>query len=146
MVRIACLASVLLLGFTIGADAADLNRTVYMDLKYGRVVIEIRKDLPLSEVAHIRHLIRSGHYDGMMFLNVVEGVVAEGSGGEFFIRLGDPGSGKGGGKNVGEDWGRIVDGWEHVVRIKAGGPTHDGRMEKPDKIIRMRMASDSSSD
>lgn len=142
MVRVACLASVMLSAVTVGASAEDLSRTVYMDLKYGRVVIEIREDLPLPDVAKIRHLIRSGHFDGMIFLNVVEGVVAEGGGGDFFIRLGDGDNG-----NVsGEDWGRIVEGWEHVVRIQGGGRTRDGRMAEPDKIIRMRMASDAGTD
>jgi len=64
------------------------ENTLYMDLKDGRVVIELRPDLAPNHVARIKELARQGFYDGTPFHRVIEGFMAQG---------GDPtGTGTGG--------------------------------------------------
>ena len=70
------------------ADAADLENTLYMDMKDGRVVIEMRPDLAPKHVARIKRLTREAFYDGTVFHRVIEG---------FMVQGGDPeGDGTGG--------------------------------------------------
>lgn len=75
------------------AKAADLENTLYLDVKYGRVIIEMRPDLAPKHVARIKELVRQGFYDGTAFWRVPAGFVAQ---------AGDPtGTGTGGsGKNL----------------------------------------------
>ncbi len=68
----------------------DPENTIYMDLKYGRVVIKLRPDLAPKHVERVKMLCREGFYDGTPFHRVIEGFMAQG---------GDPtGSGQGGSK------------------------------------------------
>lgn len=70
------------------AKAADPENTLYMDLKDGRVVIEMRPDLAPQHVARIKTLVREGFYDGLVFHRVIDG---------FMAQTGDPlGNGTGG--------------------------------------------------
>lgn len=70
------------------ATAADLENTLYLDLKYGRVVIEMRPDLAPNHVKRIKELVRQKFYDGVKFHRVIEG---------FMAQTGDPtGTGMGG--------------------------------------------------
>jgi peptidylprolyl isomerase len=72
------------------AKAAEnpLENTLYLDLKDGRVVIEMRPDLAPKHVARIKELVRKGFYDGIVFHRVIEG---------FMAQTGDPtGTGMGG--------------------------------------------------
>ena len=65
-----------------------LENLIYLDLSYGRMVIEMRPDLAPRHVARLKELIREGFYDGLAFHNVVQAFVAE---------TGDPtGTGRGG--------------------------------------------------
>lgn len=75
------------------ANAADLDNTLYLDLKDGRVVIELRPDLAPQHVARIKELARQKFYDGIVFHRVIDG---------FMVQTGDPtGTGMGGsGKNL----------------------------------------------
>ncbi|WP_374446142.1 peptidylprolyl isomerase [Stella sp.] len=69
-------------------QAADLENTLYLDLKDGRVVIEMRPDLAPKHVARIKELTRKGFYDGVVFHRVIDG---------FMAQTGDPrGDGTGG--------------------------------------------------
>ena len=69
-------------------SAADPENTLYLDLKYGRVVIELRPDLAPNHVARIKELVRQGFYDGVVFHRVIAG---------FMAQTGDPtGTGSGG--------------------------------------------------
>ena len=71
-----------------GAEAADPENTLLMDLKDGQVVIEMRPDLAPKHVARIKELVRQGFYDGLVFHRVIGGFMAQG---------GDPkGNGTGG--------------------------------------------------
>lgn len=65
-----------------------LENTLYLDLKDGRVVIEMRPDLAPKHVKRIKELTRQGFYDGAPFHRVIEG---------FMAQTGDPtGTGTGG--------------------------------------------------
>ena len=66
----------------------DLENTLYLDLKDGRVTIELRPDLAPNHVARIKELTREGFYDGVVFHRVIDG---------FMAQTGDPtGTGRGG--------------------------------------------------
>lgn len=39
-------------------------------------------------------------------------------------------------------WGRVIDGMEHVDRIKKGDRANNGIVDDPDRIVRMRVAAD----
>lgn len=70
------------------AKAADPENTLYLDLPWGRVVIEMRPDLAPQHVTRIKELVRKGFYDGTPFHRVIGGFMAQG---------GDPtGTGTGG--------------------------------------------------
>jgi len=81
-----------MLGLTLfmatAAQAADLENTLYLDLTYGRVVIELRPDLAPNHVKRIKELVRQHFYDGIVFHRVIPG---------FMAQTGDPtGTGTGG--------------------------------------------------
>lgn len=68
--------------------AAEPENTLFLDLKYGRVVIELRPDLAPNHVKRIKELTRQGFYDGLKFHRVIAG---------FMAQTGDPrGDGTGG--------------------------------------------------
>ncbi len=70
----------------LGADEND--NILFLDLKSGRVVIEMRPDLAPGHVARIKELVRQGFYDGVKFHRVIDG---------FMAQTGDPtGTGRGG--------------------------------------------------
>ena len=68
-------------------EAADLENTIYLELKDGRVVIELLPELAPNHVKRIKQLTRAGFYDGIVFHRVIEG---------FMAQTGDP-TGTGGG-------------------------------------------------
>ena len=68
----------------------DPQNTIYLDLTYGRVVIQLFPDLAPQTVERIKTLSRQGFYDNTPFHRVIEGFMAQG---------GDPtGTGTGGSK------------------------------------------------
>ena len=69
------------------AAAQDRENLLYLQLKDGRVVIQLRPDLAPRHVERIRELARQGFYDGIVFHRVIEG---------FMAQTGDP-TGTGGG-------------------------------------------------
>jgi peptidylprolyl isomerase len=76
------------LGLSGSAFALDKENTLYIDLKDGRVIIEMRPDLAPKHVAQIKKLAREGKYDGLVFHRVIDG---------FMAQTGDPeGTGRGG--------------------------------------------------
>jgi peptidylprolyl isomerase len=50
---------------------------LYLDLKDGRVVIELRPDLAPKHVERIKELTRTGFYDGIVFHRVIPGFMAQ---------------------------------------------------------------------
>src|SRR5882757_2894660 len=55
----------------------DLENTLYIDLKDGRVTILMRPDLAPKHVEHIKGLARKGFYDGILFHRVIDGFMAQ---------------------------------------------------------------------
>ena len=71
-----------------GGFAMDKENTLYMDLDYGRVVIEMMPEVAPKHVARIKELTRKGFYNGVKFHRVIPG---------FMAQTGDPtGTGMGG--------------------------------------------------
>ena len=58
MSRIIGAAFAVVLAGAVSAQAAGPEDTLYMDLRYGRVVIEMRPDLAPRHVARIKELVR----------------------------------------------------------------------------------------
>ncbi|MCM0020613.1 MAG: peptidylprolyl isomerase [Tagaea sp.] len=79
----------------------DRENLLYIELDYGRVVIQLRPDIAPRHVARVKELARAGFYDGIVFHRVIEG---------FMAQTGDPtgtgtgGSGKG---NVQAEFSRV---------------------------------------
>jgi peptidylprolyl isomerase len=72
------------------AQSTDPENTIYLDLKQGRVVIQLLPEVAPKHVERIKTLARQGFYDGTPFHRVMEGFMAQG---------GDPtGTGGGGSK------------------------------------------------
>jgi peptidylprolyl isomerase len=163
------------------AATLDPENTIYLTLKTGRVVIQLRPDLAPNHVARIKQLTRAHFYDGLTFHRVIPGFMAQtgdpngdGSGGsslpdlkaeftdkaqftrgtvgaarmggdndsansQFFICLGDA-PWLDGGYTI---WGQVVEGMEFVDQIKQrDANAGDGRVENPDKIVKMEVAAD----
>jgi peptidylprolyl isomerase len=87
----AALSKELLMSDTAQAQpATDPENTLYLDLKQGRVVIQMFPDIAPKHVERIKTLAREGFYDNTPFHRVIEGFMAQG---------GDPtGTGTGGSK------------------------------------------------
>ena len=83
----------LAVGLTLSASAGpaaaqDLENTLYIDMDFGRITIELRPDLAPNHVERIKMLAREGFYDGVVFHRVIDG---------FMAQTGDPtGTGMGG--------------------------------------------------
>ena len=81
------LALVSLINFAT-AHAASPENTLFLDLKDGRVVIELRPDLAPKHVQRVKQLVGEGFYNGLAFHRVIAG---------FMAQTGDPkGDGSGG--------------------------------------------------
>jgi peptidylprolyl isomerase len=87
--RVVVIVAALMIGGGINkAFALDAENLIYMDLAFGRVVIELRPDLAPATCTQIKKLVRAGFYDGTVFHRVIDGFMAQG---------GDPtGTGTGG--------------------------------------------------
>lgn len=75
------------------AEAAGPEDTLILELRTGKVIIEMRPDIAPNHVARIKELTRQGFYDGLVFHRVIDG---------FMAQTGDPrGDGTGGsGQNI----------------------------------------------
>ena len=68
--------------------AQDLANVVYLELEYGKVVIEMKPEHAPQHVKRIKQLIKEKFYDGLKFHRVIE---------DFMAQTGDPlGNGTGG--------------------------------------------------
>jgi peptidylprolyl isomerase len=151
---------------------------LYIDLKDGRVVIELLPNIAPNHVNRIKTLARQKFYDGIVFHRVIDG---------FMVQTGDPtGTGMGGSKlpdlkaefsdephirgtlsmarasdpnsansqffivtkdsrfldNQYTVFGRVIKGMEFVDKIKKGNSQQNGKVENPDSMIKVRVASD----
>ena len=59
------------------AQGTDAENTIYLDLKQGRVVIQLLPDIAPRHVERIKTLSRQGFYDGLLFHRVIEGFMAQ---------------------------------------------------------------------
>ena len=97
--------------------ALDPENTLYLDIRPGRVVIQLLPDIAPMHVAQIKTLVRRGFYDGTPFHRVIEGFMAQG---------GDPtGTGTGG-----SDLGDIRGGVLRLGEVRARHLRH-GALAKP---------------
>ena len=55
----------------------DLQNTLYLDTKDGRVTILLRSDLAPKHVAQIEALTKRGFYNGLVFHRVIDGFMAQ---------------------------------------------------------------------
>ncbi len=70
------------------APKADPENTLVIELKTGRVLIQLRPDIAPHHVARVKELARAGFYNGHIFHRVIDG---------FMAQTGDPtGTGRGG--------------------------------------------------
>lgn len=84
----AFVALLALAGLSGKAFALDPENTIYLDLKDGRVVIELLPEIAPKHAERIKELTREGFYDGIVFHRVIPG---------FMAQTGDPtGTGMGG--------------------------------------------------
>jgi len=104
------------LSFAKGASAVtDLENTLYLELKDGRVVIELLPEVAPNHVARIKELVRQKFYDGLKFHRVIDG---------FMAQTGDPkGTGMGGsGQNIKAEFNRESHTRGAVSMARAGDP------------------------
>ena len=180
----AMLAAVPLLAGRSPSAAATLDpeNTLYIDLKDGRVVVQLLPNLAPKQVARIKLLARQHFYDGTPFHRVIEGFMAQGgdptgtgTGGsqlpdlpaefthnrkflrgtlgaarasdpdsansQFFIML-KPNAGLDGQYTI---FGQVVSGMQFVDNIRRGSSADNGKVDNPDKIVRMQVAADAKS-
>lgn len=97
------------------AEALDKEQVMYLDLKDGRVVIQLRPDLAPNHVKRIKELARQGFYDGVVFHRVIDG---------FMAQTGDPtGTGMGGsGKHLKAEFSKEHHGRGAVSMARAQDP------------------------
>ena len=87
MIRI-LIALLAFFAFALPSAAASKDNTIYLELKTGRVTIELQPDLAPKHVERFKKLIKERFYDGLVFHRVITG---------FMAQTGDPtGTGTGG--------------------------------------------------
>ena len=177
MKKVILFLCIMCLNLTLGAKTMDKENILYMDLDFGRVVIELDPTIAPNHVKRIIELTREGFYDGVKFHRVIPG---------FMAQTGDPtGTGMGGsGKNLKAEFngtphvrgtvsmarahhpdsadsqfficfeeasfldgqytvfGKVIEGMEHVDKIKAGTSMNNGMVLNPDVIVKMQVAAD----
>lgn len=171
------LALVLTTGIAQAQKSPDPANTLILELKTGKVTIELRPDLAPKHVERVKRLAKEGFYDGLKFHRVIDGFMAQtgdpkgdGTGGSKYedlpaefsstpfkrgvigaARTADPNSANSQFFIVFADaphlngqytvWGRVIEGMEHVDKIKKGEP-RSGRVASPDTIVRMYLLAD----
>jgi peptidylprolyl isomerase len=87
-IGVAALAALFFTASGLASDVHGRENMLYLDLKDGRVVIELLPDVAPKHVERVKTLTREGFYDGLKFHRVIDG---------FMAQTGDPtGTGSGG--------------------------------------------------
>jgi peptidylprolyl isomerase len=76
LLKILTVIGALLMTTAANADTS-LENTLYLDLKDGRVVIEMYPDVAPNHVARIKELAREGYYNGKKWHRVIDGFMAQ---------------------------------------------------------------------
>lgn len=71
------LMGALMMGTAQAAPATDLENTLYLDLKDGRVTIKMFPEYAPNHVKRIKELAREHYYDGKKWHRVIEGFMAQ---------------------------------------------------------------------
>lgn len=74
---VCALAFAAIAGAAFAGPAPDLQHTIYLDTKDGRITIALRPDLAPKHVAQIETLTRRGFYNGIVFHRVIDGFMAQ---------------------------------------------------------------------
>lgn len=100
---------------SLGAQAADAENTLVLQLKDGNVLIEMYPEYAPNHVARIKQLVRQGFYNGLNFHRVIDG---------FMAQTGDPrGNGTGGsGQNLKAEFNKLHHGRGTVSMARANNP------------------------
>jgi cyclophilin family peptidyl-prolyl cis-trans isomerase len=111
-------AAFLLMAATVNAQAdnhVDPENTLYLDIEFGRVVIELYPRVAPRHVKRVKELVRDKFYDGLKFHRVIEG---------FMAQTGDPlGNGRGGsGKKIRAEFSNIPHDRGTVSMARASSP------------------------
>lgn len=80
MKRLFAVLALLVVGFLPAMaqqGSSDVQDTVYLDTRDGRVTIQLRPDLAPKHVAQIKTLVKQGFYDGIVFHRVIDGFMAQ---------------------------------------------------------------------
>jgi peptidylprolyl isomerase len=99
--RFLVLALLLAFPAAAGAQTSDRENLLYIDVEYGRIVIQLRPDLAPRHVERVKQLARAKFYDGIVFHRVIDG---------FMAQTGDPtgtGTGGSGRGNVPAEFSRV---------------------------------------
>jgi len=64
-------------GVAFAGPAKELQDTIYLDTKDGRITIKLRPDLAPKHVAQIKTLTKRGFYNGVDFHRVIDGFMAQ---------------------------------------------------------------------
>ena len=59
------------------AQAKDLENTIYLDTKDGRITIRLRNDLAPKHAERLKALTKKGFYNGVVFHRVIDGFMAQ---------------------------------------------------------------------
>ena len=126
----------------------NLENIVNLYLESGKVVIRLRPDKAPFHCMRIRELCRDGFYNGASFHRVIDGFMGicsmaratdpHSANCQFFICFGDSGF-LDGQYTV---WGEVIEGMEHVDKIKRGNAQNNGLVANPDKILKMVVGTD----
>jgi len=149
------------------AQRPDPANTLIIELRTGKVAIELKPDLAPKHVARVKQLAKEGFYNGLKFHRVIDGFMAQtgdptGTGAgdvrgtvgaartpdpnsassQFFICFNDTGCP--GLKGQYTVWGKVVSGMEHVDKIKRGAPG-SGVVSDPHTMVKTYRLSDAKS-
>ncbi len=154
--------------------SSDKKDVLFIDLKFGRILIKMHPELAPQHVARIKQLAGLGYYNGLPWFRVIDGFMAQtggpyGGGGsgqtipaeinagpmkrggvfmshgkdinsadsQFFILLADSPHIKG----QFTYWGEVISGMDVVDQITTGNAFDNGRVEHPDRIMKMGLLS-----
>tara|TARA_B100000941_G_C28265158_1_gene428640 strand:- start:73 stop:681 length:609 start_codon:yes stop_codon:yes gene_type:complete len=169
------------------AKPTNPENTLTIELKDGKVIIELYPDVAPKHVERIKALVKEGKYDGVVFHRVIDGFMAQTGDVEFGnkkdFNSGRVGTGGSDLPDLKEEfnekkhirgtcsmarssspnsansqfficfeeasfldrqytvWGQVIDGMEHVDKIKKGSSSNNGSVSDPDHMVKLSIGS-----